>query len=72
MGTITEIYDYLRVLYARVGESHCPKCNRPITAQTSDEIIERIMLLPGGTKFAVLAPLSVGKRASIATCLRIY
>ena len=62
VGTITEIYDYLRVLYARVGESHCPKCDRPITAQTSDEIIERIMQLPAGTKFVVLAPLIRGQK----------
>src|SRR5688572_12567128 len=62
VGTITEIYDYLRVLYARVGESHCPKCDRPITAQTSDEIIERIMQLPSGTKFVVLAPLIRGQK----------
>jgi excinuclease ABC subunit A len=62
VGTITEIYDYLRVLYARVGESHCPKCSRPITAQTSDEIIERIMQLPAGTKFIVLAPLIRGQK----------
>ena len=62
VGTITEIYDYLRVLYARVGESHCPKCDRPITAQTSDEIIERIMQLPTGTKFVVLAPLIRGQK----------
>src|SRR5262245_44658824 len=62
VGTITEIYDYLRVLYARVGDGHCPKCKRPITAQTSDEIIERIVQLPAGTKFAVLAPLIRGQK----------
>src|SRR5262245_58511541 len=45
VGTITEIYDYLRVLYARVGQGHCPKCQREITAQSSEEIIERIMQL---------------------------
>ncbi len=57
VGTITEIYDFLRVLYARVGRGHCPKCGRPITAQTRDEIIARIQALPKGTQFAVLAPL---------------
>ena len=57
VGTITEIYDYLRVLYARVGDAHCYQCGRPVTAQTREQIIERIMQLPKGTKFMVLAPL---------------
>ena len=48
VGTITEIYDYLRVLYARVGKGHCPQCGRPITAQTREQIIERILALPAG------------------------
>ena len=46
VGTITEIYDYLRVLFARVGNGHCPKCERAITAQTREQIIARILLLP--------------------------
>ena len=57
VGTITEIYDYLRVLYARTGQGHCPECSRPITAQTREQIIERIGALPAGTRFVVLAPL---------------
>jgi excinuclease ABC subunit A len=57
VGTITEIYDFLRVLYARVGQGHCPQCQRPITAQSREEIIARIEQLPAGTKFSVLAPL---------------
>ncbi len=57
VGTITEIYDYLRVLYARVGKGHCPDCGRPITAQTRQQILEQITTLPTGTKFLVLAPL---------------
>ncbi len=57
VGTITEIYDYLRVLYARVGKGHCPDCGRPITAQTRQQILEQIVTLPTGTKFLVLAPL---------------
>jgi excinuclease ABC subunit A len=57
VGTITEIYDFLRVLYARVGQGHCPQCERPITAQSREEILARIQQLPAGTKFAVLAPL---------------
>jgi excinuclease ABC subunit A len=57
VGTITEIYDYLRVLYARTGQGHCPQCGRPITAQTREQIIEQMMALPQGTRFALLAPI---------------
>ncbi|HEY4759798.1 MAG TPA: excinuclease ABC subunit A, partial [Thermoguttaceae bacterium] len=57
VGTITEIHDYLRVLYARVGRGYCPKCQRPITAQTREQILDRITALPAGTKFMVLAPM---------------
>ncbi|MFN6106141.1 MAG: excinuclease ABC subunit A, partial [Planctomycetaceae bacterium] len=57
VGTITEIYDYLRVLFARVGQGFCPECDRPITAQTSDQILEALLRLPEGTRFVVLAPL---------------
>ena len=57
VGTVTEIYDFLRVLFARVGQGHCPQCERPITAQSRDEILVRILQLEPGTKFAVLAPL---------------
>ncbi|HWC88005.1 MAG TPA: excinuclease ABC subunit A, partial [Pirellulales bacterium] len=56
VGTITEIYDYLRVLYARTGQGHCPTCRRPITAQTRDQIIDRISVTEPGTRFAILAP----------------
>ena len=57
VGTITEIYDYLRVLYARVGTGCCTKCGRTITAQSTDQILESILTLPEGTRFQVLAPL---------------
>ena len=57
VGTITEIYDYLRVLYARTGQGHCPECGRPITAQSREQILARIGQLAEGTKFSVLAPL---------------
>ena len=57
VGTITEIYDYLRVLYARVGQGHCPKCGQPITAQSREEILVRIQQLPEGSKLNILAPL---------------
>ncbi len=62
VGTITEIYDYLRVLFARVGKGHCPECHRPITAQTREQIIDRIGLLAAGTRFLVLAPLIRGQK----------
>ncbi len=62
VGTITEIYDFLRVLFARVGRGHCPKCSRPITAQTREQIIARILTLPSGTQFAVLAPVIRGQK----------
>src|SRR6059058_394036 len=56
VGTITEVYDYLRVLFARIGQGHCPECGRPITAQSREQIISRILALPEGTRFLVLAP----------------
>lgn len=56
VGTVTEIYDYLRLLYARVGVPHCPKCGRPVTKQTIDQIITQIHKLPKNTKIAILAP----------------
>src|SRR3974390_2391150 len=62
VGTITEIYDYLRVLYARVGKGHCTQCGRPITAQTREQIIARILALPEGTRFLVLAPVVRGQK----------
>lgn len=57
VGTITEIYDYLRVLFARVGQGECVQCHKPITAQTTDRILESISTLPEGTRFQILAPL---------------
>jgi excinuclease ABC subunit A len=62
VGTITEVHDYLRVLYARVGQGHCPQCGRPITAQSREQIIGRIMALPAGSKFLVLAPVVRGQK----------
>ncbi|HEY7314633.1 MAG TPA: excinuclease ABC subunit UvrA [Gemmataceae bacterium] len=62
VGTITEIYDYLRVLYARIGQGHCPECGRPITAQTREQILSRILALPEGTRFLVLAPVVRGQK----------
>src|SRR5438552_10826712 len=62
VGTITEIYDYFRVLYARVGQGHCPNCGRPITAQSREQILARILALPQGTRFQVLAPVIRGQK----------
>src|SRR5437879_2265149 len=62
VGTITEIYDYLRVLYARIGQGHCTQCGRPITAQTREQIIARILALPEGTRFLILAPVIRGQK----------
>src|ERR1700731_1366701 len=61
VGTITEIYDYLRVLFARIGQGHCPRCGRPITAQSREQIIARILALPQGTRFLVLDPVIRGQ-----------
>jgi len=57
VGTVTEIYDYLRLLYARVGTPHCPQCNRPIESQTLDQIIDVISALDEGTRIIILAPM---------------
>src|ERR1700757_1919974 len=56
VGTVTEIYDYLRLLWSRVGRPHCPVCGRPIAGQSIDSIVEQILALPEGTKFTVNAP----------------
>ncbi len=56
VGTVTEIYDYLRLLYARVGHPHCPKCGREITGQTAEQIVEQVLALPEGTRFTVDSP----------------
>ncbi|MBO0894527.1 MAG: excinuclease ABC subunit UvrA, partial [Acidimicrobiales bacterium] len=62
VGTITEVYDYLRLLYARIGQPHCPNCGRPVTRQTPTQIVDRIMELPEGTRFQVLAPVVRGRK----------
>ena len=56
VGTVTEIYDYLRLLYARVGRPHCPVCGRPIAGQSIETIVDQVLRLPEGTKFTVNAP----------------
>ena len=62
VGTVTEIYDYLRLLWARVGTPHCPKCGREIRRQTIDQIVDKVMSMPEGTRFQVLAPIVRGKK----------
>jgi len=64
VGTVTEIYDYLRVIFGRAGEPHCPHCDRSITPQTIDQMCDRIMSLPDGTKFHVLAPVVRGQKGT--------
>ncbi len=62
VGTVTEIYDYLRLLYARVGTPHCPICGKEIKQQTVDQIVDKVMELPERTKFQVLAPIARGRK----------
>src|SRR5436305_1758718 len=62
VGTVTEIHDYLRVLYARIGQGHCPQCGRPITAQSREQILNRILAQPEGTSFLLLAPVIRGQK----------
>src|ERR1051326_3644130 len=62
VGTVTEIYDYLRLLYARIGQPHCPNCGRPITRQTVQQIVDAIQDLPAGSRIMVLAPTVEGRK----------
>ena len=62
VGTVTEIYDYLRLLYARIGKPHCPKCGRPIERQTAQQIIDQVCALPEGTAVQIMAPVVRGRK----------
>jgi excinuclease ABC subunit A len=62
VGTVTEIYDYLRLLYARIGIPHCPQCGREIQEQSVDQIVDALLVLPAGTKVVLLAPVVAGKK----------
>jgi excinuclease ABC subunit A len=69
VGTITEVYDYLRLLFARIGVAHCPECGAEVTRQTPQQIVDRIMELPDGTRFQVLAPVVRGRKGTYETLL---
>ncbi len=64
VGTVTEIYDYLRLLYGRAGEPHCPHCDRSIAPQTIDQMVDQVMALPERTRFQILAPVVRGKKGT--------
>jgi excinuclease ABC subunit A len=70
VGTITEVYDYLRLLYARVGKPHCPVCGRPIARQSPQQIVDRVLELDEGTRFQVLAPVVRGRKGEYGEMLR--
>ncbi|MBI2710033.1 MAG: excinuclease ABC subunit UvrA [Actinobacteria bacterium] len=70
VGTITEVYDYLRLLYARIGVPHCPEDGAVITRQTPQQIVDRILELPEGTRFQVLAPVVRGRKGNYETLLK--
>ena len=72
VGTVTEIYDYLRLLYARAGVPHCPQCGREIRRQTVDEIADRVMAMPAGSKILVNAPVARGKKGEFVKELAGY
>ncbi len=70
VGTITEVYDYLRLLYARAGRPHCPLCGRPIARQTPQQIVDRVLELEPGSRFQVLAPVVRGRKGEYADLFR--
>ena len=70
VGTITEIYDYLRLMYARIGTPYCPKCGRKIKPQTLDEIVNKIMQLGEGTKIQILSPIVRGKKGEYSSTFK--
>ena len=70
VGTITEVYDYLRLLYARIGRPHCPECRRPISRQSPQQIVDRVLELEPGTRFQVLAPVVRGRKGEYVELFR--
>ena len=69
VGTVTEIYDYLRLLYARIGHPYCPDCGRAITKQTVEQIVDQVLTLPAQTRFQVLAPVVRGRKGEYSKLL---
>jgi excinuclease ABC subunit A len=69
VGTVTEIYDYIRLLYARIGSPHCPTCNKPISQQTVQQMVDQIVSLPAETRIQILAPLVRGRKGEYAKLL---
>ena len=69
VGTVTEIHDYLRLMYARIGTPHCPKCGKPITQQTVDQIVDQILALPERTRLMILAPIVRGRKGEFVKML---
>ena len=69
VGTVTEVYDYLRLLYARVGHPHCPVCGRPISKQTVDQMAEKVEALPAGSRWLVLGPVVRGRKGEYTNLL---
>jgi len=72
VGTVTEIYDYLRLLWARIGVPHCPTCREPITGQSQEQIVDRLMTLEEGTKFMVMAPVVRGRKGEYGKLLEQF
>jgi excinuclease ABC subunit A len=70
VGTVTEVYDYLRLLFARIGKPHCPVCGRPIARQTPQQIVDRVLEFDEGTRFQVLAPVIRGRKGEYTELLR--
>ncbi len=70
VGTITEVYDYLRLLFARIGKPHCPECGRPIERQSAEQIVDQLEQLPEGERFMVLAPVVRGRKGNYTTLMK--
>src|SRR3984957_5739072 len=70
VGTVTEIYDFLRLLYARVGTPHCPQCDRLINPQTIDQIVDQVLAMPAGSKIQIMAPLISGRKGEYQSLLQ--
>ncbi|HCT37094.1 MAG TPA: excinuclease ABC subunit UvrA, partial [Firmicutes bacterium] len=69
VGTVTEIYDYMRLLFARIGIPHCPECGKPIRSQTVEQMVDQVLAMPEGTKIQVLAPVVRGRKGEFQKLL---